>query len=707
MNLQFDQHLRLYGIAKPSKEEETGAVLGRVLSDSSHPIPRVKIYLDDVENGQTNDKGGFLISGIKPGSYEIFTIDANGNGARLPITVAAASLQEIPEIQLKGLQRLSGRLLLKGEDSSAGTFVKAIKAPFSASTNEEGRFYLDLPAGTYSFQLTPRLLRFATVLESDLEVSGNTHYDRVIEPNPYPTGSLALINGEVHNIIRSMTTRIRVSAVPGVKYMRINYIANPRLKDFKLSSEWNAVTHELVFEHERPGASTLAVQFQDDQGKMSDQIYLDFINLDYDRSWRIFAGSITTPIKIKKGEKALFLDMQDPTLAENNAKSINVGIVPLPHPVSNPAVGDDNADITPESHPSINPAVDDVEVNSDPLLHPSNNPAIDDDKVDNPRADHLIVDSPNVDVPGTIQPQKQPENLPTPEPQNSQKPADLPPEPQSSEGSEVPAWDEAYGYGETDQNSEYSYGNLPIFEKNVLIEVGVLIHGSAKFRASLQVRGNALEPVTWQPSSIADDYANIVSEQGTSTLEFLRCKQCKIEFGENSAFNINQSLFIQSAITYFPLASQNTALTLTHSTLADSNLNIDCPDHDGIFTTLTIRNTVFNRTHFQIPCLPWGDAPTSIGLKMSNNNFLELPSTSPIHQSMYYIYPYYAFNPSSNLTQRSTRSSSSSSNSTEFTDNFFREADFICPIEDALPKEFYDGLRDTPNLDAGAVILSE
>lgn len=312
LDSQHDRYLNIFGLPYSTPPSHKGAVLGKVLLQDGSPAEWAQVYARSVAAPtQTplatlaNAKGGFYLANLEPGAYNIFITSPSGQGTSFATTVAADQVVENDGIPIRPLVRLSGHVTLMDEPVRTGVSVYLPGTPFSAFTDQDGYYYLDVPAGT--FKVRAERETFVPFETAQLQVSGDTTIDMTLAPNPFPNGKVT-VEGEAGFLVRGLTTMLHIEPESGVRDMYVNVRSSSGGVLNKNLNRWIPVTQELRLDHEGDGITYLDVTFMDAYGKQSDPIGVVYANTTLDRSWTVLYGDINGPVVIKAGDKVAFLD---------------------------------------------------------------------------------------------------------------------------------------------------------------------------------------------------------------------------------------------------------------------------------------------------------------------------------------------------------------------------------------------------------------
>lgn len=161
-------------LAAQTQDDSTlGTISGRVIDSlDNQPIPRAKLTLKSVKAGLpatsiTDEKGGFTIHDIDPGSYTLEAVKPGylsqiyATNSNTPITISAGDSAKDFDFKLTPQSVLSGRVLDEEGDPLVDVEVVALRSASVSSqsqrlvksialTNDMGEFRLaNLPSGRY------------------------------------------------------------------------------------------------------------------------------------------------------------------------------------------------------------------------------------------------------------------------------------------------------------------------------------------------------------------------------------------------------------------------------------------------------------------------------------------------------------------------------------------------------------------------------
>ncbi|WP_141735025.1 carboxypeptidase-like regulatory domain-containing protein [Oligoflexus tunisiensis] len=310
-----DYFQSLYGLSPMPLSLSGRSFIGRVVDEEGHAVPMARIYLKGVPLYTTsNQKGGFLLSGLQDAHSTIYIIGGNGLGKTLNIELDEAHLIENEQIVLEKNVRVSGRVM-SGAAPVSDARISMEGSPFTTNSDGEGQFVLELPTGDYRLEVQ-HLLYNPFELEQ-LPVAGDIVRNMDLEPLGFPTVELRLDKAE-GSLIRGLSTTIQIDKSPSVRYMRV--ISHSFNISSELPSTWVEARDALALTHKGPGLSWLSLQFMDQFGKMTDPMNVSYYNTLYDTSWRLILGTVTEPLHIRKNEKVAFIGSVPPPHGATNSK---------------------------------------------------------------------------------------------------------------------------------------------------------------------------------------------------------------------------------------------------------------------------------------------------------------------------------------------------------------------------------------------------
>src|SRR5512142_708470 len=149
-----------YDPATPPEQQARGQIRGTLLVAGAGAAAGVTVSLR--RDGRiarqvvTGADGAFLVDAVVPGSY---TLEVTATGfvpLSMPLSVRPGEDVQIGQVALTAAAAASvieGTATLAGAADSGGTLVEAVGRAYTAVTNSEGRFHLDVPEGTYTRRL--------------------------------------------------------------------------------------------------------------------------------------------------------------------------------------------------------------------------------------------------------------------------------------------------------------------------------------------------------------------------------------------------------------------------------------------------------------------------------------------------------------------------------------------------------------------------
>jgi hypothetical protein len=150
-----------YDPATPPEQQAKGQIRGTLLVSGAGAAVDVTVFLR--KNGQlarqttTASDGAFLLDDVVPGSYTLEVSPTGFVPLSLPMTVAPGERIDTGRMALTSAAAASvieGTATLAGAVDSGGTLVEAVGRAYTAVTNSQGQFHLDLPEGTYDLRLS-------------------------------------------------------------------------------------------------------------------------------------------------------------------------------------------------------------------------------------------------------------------------------------------------------------------------------------------------------------------------------------------------------------------------------------------------------------------------------------------------------------------------------------------------------------------------
>lgn len=306
-----DRYMNIFGLPLTGGIPNKGAFLGRALLADGNAAAWAQVDARragaDAEAHpvvtMTNEKGGFYLASLEPGSYDIYVRSPVGQATRYQAQVNGGDVTVVESIKLLPTARISGHAKLSNQPVHTGIVVNVPGTPFATFTDHEGAYYLDIPVGTYAFRADKDA--FQPSETEPKEVSGDMTLDFLLEENPWPNGKVTAVT-EDGFVVRGLKTTIKLEPVEGVRYYRLS----GEYKTAESSTArraWKALTNEITLEFEREGVSSISVEFMDQYGKTSDQVYVRFFNTLKDQSWRVLHGEVKSQVVLTAGSKTLLL----------------------------------------------------------------------------------------------------------------------------------------------------------------------------------------------------------------------------------------------------------------------------------------------------------------------------------------------------------------------------------------------------------------
>lgn len=346
-----DETLNIFGLSPFLADAADGGILGRVVDVNGDPIKGAKVSVrgDQKFFTTTNNKGGFFVGGLGPGSHELTVFSEQGVGSSFAFQTEAGVVTREPEILVQPLARVNGTVETK-EPTHCCVHVYAAGTPFDATTDDEGHFFIDLPVGTYDFRAEHPL--YQAVVLPHVAVDGDRDFDPIaMEPLPLPAGTVTPINDDPF-VVRGNEVRLRVRTTPGVRKMRVRIVTATLSGDATVSEAggesdsgedgrsarasagaWRDVESEITVTAEPDSHVSAVFDFRDAFGNISDLVHVPLYFTDLDRTWQIVYGVKDEKLVVHSGAKVAFVQKSSAEGASDGALALN----PL-HPVPAAAV---------------------------------------------------------------------------------------------------------------------------------------------------------------------------------------------------------------------------------------------------------------------------------------------------------------------------------------------------------------------------------
>jgi hypothetical protein len=312
-----DRYLSLFGLAFTPPPPHHGGILARVVDADGHGAPWVAIEArratgdaattsGEPIRAVTNGRGGFYLGALDPGDYVVFATAPGGFGAVLAVAVAEDAVFEETDLALSPLARVRGHVALENEPSLSGTAVSILGTSFSAVTDYAGFFAIDVPAGRY--RLHAEKTGFLAVDTEAIDVAAVTTRDLALAANPWPSAGVQFDSPDGY-VVHGLETRLRLTPVPGVRTMVVDILDGAeRIVAASTLRGRHPIATELVVQHSAPGATMLAITFEDGTGKRSDTpARVSYYNTNLDASWTLLHGAYQRPVLVRAGTKVAFL----------------------------------------------------------------------------------------------------------------------------------------------------------------------------------------------------------------------------------------------------------------------------------------------------------------------------------------------------------------------------------------------------------------
>lgn len=331
-----DRYMSTFGLSFFPPSSKRGGLLGRALLQNGSPaswaqIDARKLSGDDRNppiGTLANGQGGFYLGNLEPGSYAVYVISASGQGTYFTTEIQEDQVIEDDSITLQGLARISGHVTLKDETSHAGAMVIVPGSPFSAFTDHEGYYYLDVPRGT--LQIRAEKDTFQAFESAPMTIEADTTLDITLEADPWPTGEVR-VQAEDGFVVRGLQTTLTIEVGSGVRHMQIL-----PLQGFMTSADggrlggWQPIAHTLELHHDADGYSAIQITFADAYNKLSEPIQVEWYNTSLEDSWQFFHGQINQPVVLRSGSKALFIEKSGFFSDRTGDRSIVARPTPIP-----------------------------------------------------------------------------------------------------------------------------------------------------------------------------------------------------------------------------------------------------------------------------------------------------------------------------------------------------------------------------------------
>ena len=150
-------------------------------------VVELRVAVDDPPPGRLTlpvADGRFAFEGVSPGDYTLEVQLDGFFGAALAVTVEAGALTSLDPIVLEprdpNLAVLIGTAELEGADDHRGIHVEVPGTPWVTETDADGRYRLELPAGTYSLELRYAHFASAVVVAGRVEAGQRIELDSVV-----------------------------------------------------------------------------------------------------------------------------------------------------------------------------------------------------------------------------------------------------------------------------------------------------------------------------------------------------------------------------------------------------------------------------------------------------------------------------------------------------------------------------------------------
>jgi hypothetical protein len=313
-----DHYMSVFGLPRAEPGVHKGGVIARALHTDGSPAAWAQVYARPEAEGarrnpvpaMTNAKGGFYLGDLEPGAYQIFVLSPSSQGIDYHVDVKEGEIVENEGLALEALARVSGHVTLKNESSHTGVMIFVPGTPFSAFSDQDGSYYLDLPHGTYKLRAERDTF---TPFESEaLAVTGDREVDITLAPNPWPHGRVTIVGSEDGFVVRGLKTKLKIEPGPGVRRMRVRDGYSERILAADGSgNDWPLVRRELELAYKAESLHSLQFEFMDAYGKKSEPVTVSFFNTKLDKSWTILHGTIKRPVMIPAGRKVRFVASDD------------------------------------------------------------------------------------------------------------------------------------------------------------------------------------------------------------------------------------------------------------------------------------------------------------------------------------------------------------------------------------------------------------